>query len=175
VKAGIWKPVLVAALAAMVVATLGATVTDIGSWYAALRKPSWQPPDWLFGPVWTLIYALTAISGVMAWRKAPDRGTRDWILVLFALNGFLNILWSLLFFRLRRPDWALFEVVFLWVSILVPIIVLARFSKPASALLLPYLAWVSFAAYLNFVVVRLNEPFASIGHAIAGLIQTGGG
>jgi tryptophan-rich sensory protein len=167
----VWKPVLVAALAAIAVATLGATVTEIGPWYRALSKPSWQPPDWLFGPVWTLIFALTAVSGVLAWRAAPNRTAREWIIILFALNGFLNILWSLLFFRLRRPDWALFEVVFLWLSILLPIVVLARFSKSASMLLLPYLAWVSFAAYLNFVVVRLNEPFADAGRHILAMLR----
>ena len=91
---------------------------------------------------------------------APRGTTREWIIALFAINGFLNILWSLLFFRLRRPDWALGEVGFLWLSILLPIVVLARFSKPASALLLPYLAWVSFAAVLNWKVVQLNAPFA---------------
>ena len=121
--------------------------------------------------MWTLIFALTAVSGVLAWRAAPNRTAREWIIILFALNGFLNILWSLLFFRLRRPDWALFEVVFLWLSILLPIVVLARFSKSASMLLLPYLAWVSFAAYLNFVVVRLNEPFADAGRHILAMLR----
>jgi translocator protein len=168
-----WKPIAIAALAAIVVATLGATVTDIGPWYQGLRKPAWQPPDWLFGPAWTLIFALTALSGALAWRDAPSRTAREWIIILFALNGFLNILWSLLFFRLQRPDWAMFEVVFLWLSILLPIVVLARFSRTASVLLLPYLAWVSFAAALNFVVVRLNEPFASIWWHSLALLSSG--
>lgn len=154
-----WKPILVAALAATAVATLGATVTELGPWYQGLRKPGWQPPDWLFGPAWTLIFALTALSGALAWRDAPSRSMREWVIILFALNGFLNILWSLLFFRLQRPDWALFEVCFLWVSILVPIVVLARYSKPASLLLVPYLLWVSFAAVLNWTIVQLNGPF----------------
>ncbi|HEY4986895.1 MAG TPA: TspO/MBR family protein, partial [Bradyrhizobium sp.] len=79
---------------------------------------------------------------------------------LFALNGFLNVLWSSLFFALRRPDWALIEVVFLWLSILLPIGVFWRLARPASLYLLPYLAWVSFAALLNLAVVGLNAPFA---------------
>jgi translocator protein len=155
-----WKPVLVAAAVATFVAVLGGTLTDTGPWYQSLHKPSWQPPDWLFGPAWTLIFALATASAVYAWRDAQNRVQRDWIIVLFALNGFLNVLWSTLFFTLRRPDWALIEVVFLWASILLPMIVFWRFAKPATLFLVPYLLWVSFAAFLNLTVVRLNGPFS---------------
>jgi tryptophan-rich sensory protein len=155
-----WKPILIAALSATAVAALGALMTDLGPWYMSLRKPSWQPPDWLFGPVWTLIFALCALSGYIAWRNAPNRGGRDGIIGLFALNGFLNILWSTMFFRVRRPDWALVEVGLLWFSIVLMIVVLMRYSRTASLLLLPYLAWVTFAGALNWAVVRLNAPFA---------------
>lgn len=155
-----WKswlaPLAIAAVAAFAVATLGGALTDIGAWYKALQKPSWQPPDWLFGPVWTTIFTLIAISAALAWRDAPDAGTRGQVVGLFAMNGVLNVLWSLLFFHLRRPDWALIEVVALWLSIVLLIFVLWRFSRRASLLLLPYLAWVSFAAYLNLTIVRLN-------------------
>ena len=155
-----WKPVLIAAMSAMAVASLGALMTDLGPWYANLRKPSWQPPDWLFGPVWTLIFALCGLSGYIAWREAPNRGGRDGVIGLFALNGFLNVLWSTIFFRVKRPDWALVEVGLLWFSIVLMIVMLMRYSKTASLLLLPYLAWVSFAAVLNWSVVRLNTPFS---------------
>lgn len=134
-------------------------MTDLGPWYAGLRQPSWKPPDWLFGPVWTLIFALTALAGVLSWRSANGRAEREWLLVAFALNGFLNVFWSLLFFRLRRPDWALVEVVFLWASILLLVVLCSRVSRPAGLLLLPYLIWVGFAAVLNLAVVRLNAPF----------------
>ena len=154
-----WKPVVLAALAAALVAGLGATMTDLGPWYQDLRKPPWQPPDWLFGPAWTLIFGLTAMSAAIAWRNAPDRASREWTIGLFALNGVLNILWSFLFFRLKRPDVALAEVVLLWLSVLVPMIVVARYAKVASILLVPYLAWVAFAGILNIAVVRLNGPF----------------
>jgi tryptophan-rich sensory protein len=154
-----WKPIVLAALAASLVAFLGATATDLGPWYQNLLKPSWQPPDWLFGPVWTLIFGLCAISGVLAWRYAPNQAVREWIIGAFALNGFLNVLWTILFFRFKHPDWALIEVGFFWLSIVVLIVFLARGSKTASGLLLPYLAWVSFAAVLNLAVVRLNSPF----------------
>lgn len=153
------KPVLIAAGVAILIGTLGGTLTDIGPWYQNLRKPSWQPPDWLFGPAWTLIFALATVSAVHAWRNARDRSEREWVVGLFALNGFLNVLWSTLFFKFRHPDWALVEVVFLWLSILLPMIVFWRFSKAASLYLLPYLAWVSFAAFLNYTIVKLNAPF----------------
>jgi translocator protein len=153
-----WLPVLAAAAAAIVVASLGATMTDLGPWYQSLTKPSWQPPDWAFGPAWTVIFALAAISGVIAWRLAETDAQREWIIGLFAINGVLNILWSALFFRFHRPDWALYEVVLLWLSVLVLIVAFWRYAKAASWLLVPYLAWVSFAALLNYEIVRLNGP-----------------
>lgn len=158
-RSSFWKPVFIAAGVAILIGVIGGTLTDTGPWYQNLRKPSWQPPDWLFGPAWTLIFALATTSAVYAWRDAVARSQREWVLGLFALNGFLNILWSTLFFALKRPDWALIEVGFLWLSILLPIIVFWRFAKSASLFLVPYLLWVSFAAFLNLTVVRLNAPF----------------
>jgi tryptophan-rich sensory protein len=155
-----WLPILVAGGCAVLVAAIGGTVTEIGPWYRSLNKPWFQPPDWLFGPAWTVIFALAALSAAQAWRDAPNQAAREWLIGLFALNGFLNILWSLLFFKLRRPDWALFEVVLLWASILLLIVVLGRYSRLGAALLVPYLLWVSFAAYLNLAIVRLNAPFS---------------
>lgn len=158
-KSTFWLPVLAAAAAAILVASLGATMTDLGPWYQNLEKPSWQPPDWLFGPAWTVIFALAATSGVLAWQNAPTESQREWVIGLFAINGTLNVVWSLLFFRLQRPDWALIEVAFLWLSVLVPILVFWRYDKTAGWVLVPYLAWVSFAALLNWEIVRLNGPF----------------
>ena len=155
------RPVLVAAAAAFAVAALGGLMTDLGPWYSSLLRPSWQPPDWAFGPAWTTIFALAALAGATAWQRAPDRGSREWMLGLFALNGFLNVFWSLLYFRLKRPDWALYEVGFLWLSVLLLIVVLGRYSRPSAWLLAPYLAWVAFAAMLNFASVRLNAPFGA--------------
>ncbi len=155
-----WKPVLIAAAVAVVIAALGGTLTDTGPWYQSLHKPSWQPPDWLFAPAWTLIFALATVSAVYAWRDAESRVQRDWVILLFALNGFLNVLWSTLFFALRRPDWALIEVAFLWMSILLPIVVFWHFARTASLYLLPYIVWVSFAAILNLAVVRMNAAFS---------------
>ena len=157
------KPVIAAALSAMAVAALGALTTDLGPWYYRLQKPAWQPPDWLFGPAWTLIFALAALAGVLYWKQPANRSARLQILAAFALNAFLNTLWSLLFFRLKRPDLALYEVGFLWLSIVLLIVLISRGSRAASCLLAPYLAWVSFAAVLNWKVVQLNAPFVTGG------------
>ena len=154
-----WPVILTAAVAATAVAMAGALLTELGPWYRNLVKPSWQPPDWLFGPAWTLIFALTATSAVLAWVYAPDAAARRRCVWLFALNGALNVLWSLMFFRLHRPDWALVEVAFLWLSIVALIVAVRRISVAAAWLLAPYLAWVTFAATLNAAIVRLNGPF----------------
>jgi len=155
-----WDAVIVAALAAIAVAAIGGTLTDLGPWYQSLREPAWKPPDAAFGPIWTTIFALAAAAGVLAWKQERTASGRQWIVGLFAVNGFLNILWSLIFFDLHRPDLALVEVGALWLSILVLIILLFRRSVLASLLLVPYLIWVSVASLLNFDVVVLNGPFA---------------
>lgn len=154
---------MVAAAAALFVAVLGALTTDIGPWYASLKQPAWKPPDAAFGPIWTTIFALAAAAGVIGWRRAPARAQRELMLALFALNGFLNTLWSLFYFRLHRPDWSLYEVPFLWLSVLALIVLLWRFARPSSWLLVPYLVWVTIAAVLNAGTVQLNGPFGSAG------------
>lgn len=153
------RPLLVAAVLALAVASLGGALTEIGPWYRHLAKPWFQPPDWLFGPAWTLIFALCALAGAHAWTRAPDRRARVRVAALFALNAVLNVGWSLLFFRLKRPDWALAEVALLWLSIAALIVILGRQAPRLRGLLAPYLAWVSFAAVLNAAIVRLNAPF----------------
>ena len=159
------KDVVGASAGVITVLGTGGALTTIGPWYAALKKPSWQPPGWLFGPAWTLIGVLTTIAAVRSWRHAKAPGERNRVLALFACNGVFNVLWSLLFFNRRRPDLALGEIVPLWGSIAALILGLPR--KPGTSvasssitwLLLPYLGWVSFAAVLNYEVVRLNAPF----------------
>ena len=124
----------------VVVAGAGAFLTELSPWYYALKKPSWQPPDWLFGPAWTVILALASLSAFLAWRSAarpqqPAAGRR----LVRAERCVRTSLWSPLFFKLRRPDWALWEVPLLWLSILAPIVLLAPLSRTASLLLVPYL------------------------------------
>jgi tryptophan-rich sensory protein len=137
----------------------GALVTDIGPWYRGLIKPSWQPPDWLFGPVWTSIFICAAVAFYLTWQhpEATTR-TRTLLVTLWLVNALLNVLWSFLFFRLRRPDWSLLEIAPLWLSI-VGMLVVASTAGRAGWLLAPYIVWVSFAAVLNATIVRLNGPF----------------
>lgn len=149
------KPILFAFLLAIVVGGIGGAATEIGPWYYGLIKPSWQPPDWAFGPIWTLIYITTGIAGVRAWRLGDARQRRMFLIALL-INCVLNVVWSLLFFKVQRPDLALIEVVALWLSILPLILLPLRYSPRSSLLMLPYLAWVSVAAYLNLTIVRLN-------------------
>ncbi len=150
---------LVAGLGALLLAGAGGLLTDVGPWYHALRKPRWQPPDWLFGPAWTVILGLAAWSAALGWVSAPGPGERTLVVVLFGCNALFHLLWSPLFFKLHRPDWALAEVPLLFLSVAVLIVALAPFSVLASALLAPYLLWVGFAAWLNLTIVRLNRPF----------------
>ncbi|WP_309546999.1 TspO/MBR family protein [Sphingomonas sp. SUN019] len=152
-------PIAVAAGAAVMVAAVGATITDTGPWYHSLVQPRWAPPDALYAVAWTAIFSLTALASITAWRAMPTAREGDWLVGLFALNGFLNIMWSLLFFRLHRPDWAMIEAVFLWCSVLALIVYSFRRSMFAVALLVPYLCWVTFAGYLTMAIVRSNGPF----------------
>ena len=137
----------------------GGLLTQVGAWYAALRKPAWNPPNWLFGPAWTLILGLAAWAGVLAWTQAPDAAARWRIGGLFGVNMVLHALWSPLFFTFRRPDWALVEAHLLWLSVWALVLGLAPYSALAPWLLLPYLLWVAFAIALNATIVRLNFPF----------------
>lgn len=151
--------VAVAAVTAVVVAAAGAIATDLGQWYDALKQPRWKPPDWLFGPAWTIIFALTAYAAIDAYTAAMDQRARNVVVAVFVINAVLNILWSWIFFRLQRPDWALFEVVLLWLSIVTIMVAVSPHSTKAVWLLIPYLIWVGFAGALNYAIVRMNGPF----------------
>ncbi len=146
------------------VAAIGGGLTVLDDWYYNLEQPWFKPPDLLFGPAWTLLFILMAISGVLAWRTAADDEiqltTRRYkLLMLWAFNGLANMGWSLLYFFLQRPDWALAEVVLLWLSILLLIRHARPYNQWAALLLFAYLVWVSFAALLNLATVVLNGPF----------------
>jgi tryptophan-rich sensory protein len=152
-------PIIIAFIAASVIAVVGMTITELGPWYHSLIQPRWAPPDAAYGGAWTAIYAFTALAGVAAWLATPTWREREWLLGLFALNGFFNVLWSLLFFRFHRPDWSEIEALALWLSVAALIVVIWRRSMGGAVLLLPYLGWVTFAAYLNMTIVHLNGPF----------------
>ncbi len=159
--------VLVAVLITVAVLGVGGAMTTVDSWYRELRKPSWNPPDWAFGPAWTLILGLAAWAGVLAWDHAVDAAARWQVGILYGVNIVLHMLWSPLFFNLRRPDWALIEVPFLWLSVLALIVGLAPLAPLAPWLLAPYLLWVAFAAFLNLPIVRMNAPYRSRSKGLA--------
>ncbi len=158
-----WTPALIAAAWAIILGGAGGALTDIGQWYRDLKKPSWQPPDWLFGPAWTTILALAGWSFYVALTQAPTAQAQLIIAVLFGANFVLHFLWSPLFFKLQRPDWALAENVFLWLSVAALLMVVPRVSGASFAgwLNVPYFAWVSFAFILNWKIVKLNAPFGA--------------
>jgi benzodiazapine receptor len=139
------------------VAGAGGVVTAgaVRTWYPRLRKPRWNPPSSLFGPVWSVLYLMMAIAAWLVWR-ARDVGDVTTVLGLFGLQLALNLSWSVLFFGLRRPAWALGEIVLLWLSIAATIVAFWDRDPIAGALLLPYLVWVTFAGVLNGAIVRLN-------------------
>jgi translocator protein len=154
-----WLPALVAAFGVVAMAMIGGWLTDIGPWYASLKFPSWKPPNWAFGPIWTVILLLAAIAIVLTWRATPEGMPRLWLAVLLLANGALNVFWNYLFFTIRRPDLAFYEVIALWLSILAIVIASAQVSATAALLFAPYLIWVGIAAVLNLSIVRLNAPF----------------
>lgn len=125
-----------------------------GEWYAALAKPGWTPPSGVFGPVWTLLYVLMGVAAWLVWDR--HRNAARVALTLFVLQLIVNAAWSWLFFGLRSPALAFAGIVLLWALILATVIAFRRLRPPAAALLLPYLAWVTFAAALNFAIWRLN-------------------
>jgi benzodiazapine receptor len=149
---------LIAALA-FGVALVGGWATEIGPWYRGLKFPPWRPPNWLFAPAWTTIFALLVVSAGLAWTSARTGTERRDLVLAFGLNAVMNMGWSLLFFRYRRPDWALAEVCGLWLSVALAMVAAGRIRPMSGWLLAPYLAWVSFASVLNAAIVRLNAPF----------------
>jgi len=126
-----------------------------GEWYAALAKPSWNPPNFVFAPVWSTLYVLMGLAAWLVWRRAGFLKARV-ALGVFLFQLFLNTLWSYLFFGLHRPDFAFIDIVALWLTILLNAFVFRRISTPAALLMLPYLIWVSFASVLNLQIWRLN-------------------
>jgi translocator protein len=144
------------ALFSVFLAVAGGLLTRLTPWYYALRQPTWKPPDWAFGPIWTVILALVAVAIAFAW-QASAAGHRQAMLWALVANAFFHIGWSGVFFMLQKPKLAFVELLFFWVSILCLILVLGSLSRMAGLLLLPYLLWVTIAGALNFQIVRLNR------------------
>lgn len=132
------------------------TVSAIPLWYATLVKPALTPPAWVFGPVWTTLFALMGVAAFLIWKEGLNRRDVKIALGIFIGQLALNTLWSIIFFGLHSPAAAMIEISFLWLAILATIVAFYKISRPAAYLLLPYILWVSFAAYLNFMIWVLN-------------------
>lgn len=137
---------------------IGALMTEpsVRSWYAGLNKPSFNPPDWIFGPVWTALYLMMGIALYLVWRKGLSRKEPRTAVAAFGVQLFLNLAWSFLFFYLHLPFAAFIEIILLWIAIAATMAAFARVSRAACWLMVPYLLWVSFASVLNFFLWRLN-------------------
>jgi tryptophan-rich sensory protein len=172
-----WFKLAIALLVPLLAGWIGSifTLPAIGSWYAALTKSALNPPSWIFGPVWTILFLFIGISLFIVWKKNwqvenallenRDKAWNPWtkrfwsgdwqkanIIALFCIQLVLNILWSYVFFCLRQPGLAFFELLALWFSILYLIVNFYRVSKTAAWILLPYILWVTFAGYLNWAI-----------------------
>lgn len=132
------------------------TASAIPTWYAGLVRPEFAPPSWVFGPVWTTLYALMGVAAFLVWRAGWEKREVKLALGIFGVQLILNTLWSILFFGFQSPFAAFIEIIFLWIAILATIVVFAKISRSAAWLLAPYIIWVSFAAYLNFAFWSLN-------------------
>jgi tryptophan-rich sensory protein len=133
------------------------TTAAIPEWYATLVKPSFSPPNWIFAPVWTLLYILMGLAASLVWQKGLQSPQVRAALVIFLLQLILNMVWSFLFFGLRSPLYGLVDILFLWAMILVTIAAFSKVSTLAAALLVPYVLWVTFATGLNFGIFLLNR------------------
>lgn len=153
-------PVTVAAWLVCAIGLTGGLLTQPSDWSAALQRPSWHPPAWVFAVVWAAVGALLTFGLAAAWEALPQARDRKAFLTLMTVNAFFNVAWNALFFFLRRPDLALLDIAALWSSIAAVIVLLAKQGAGKAALLIaPYLVWISIASALNFEIVRLNAPF----------------
>ena len=133
------------------------TIPSIGTWYAGLNKPSFNPPNWIFGPVWTVLYLLMGIALYLVWKKGLARYDARQALAAFAAQLVLNLAWTFFFFFMNIPLAAFVEIIILWISIAVTARLFFRVSRTAGLLLIPYIMWVSYAALLNFMLWHLNR------------------
>ncbi len=155
---------IIAILTAQAAGIIGSvfTASSVKGWYATLIKPAWNPPSWLFGPVWTTLYTLMGIASYLIWSsyaKAADgqaKGQIKLALIIYGIQLGLNALWSILFFGLKKPGLAFAEIIVLLIFIAITTVLFWRIRPLAGALMIPYIAWVSFASYLNFALWRLN-------------------
>ncbi|MFZ1368940.1 MAG: TspO/MBR family protein, partial [Ferruginibacter sp.] len=132
-------PLLVGAVAGLF------TSSGVNGWYAVANKPWFNPPNWIFAPMWTLLYILMGIAFFLVWKASADKNVKQTAMILFSIQLILNFFWSFIFFKLQQPGWAFAEIIFMWVMILLTILWFGKISATAAWLLVPYICWVSFA------------------------------
>lgn len=132
------------------------TSSGVNGWYAVANKPWFNPPNWIFAPVWTSLYILMGIALFLVWKSDAATSTKQAAIALFAVQLTLNFFWSIIFFKLQQPGWAFAEIIMMWVMILLTIFSFGKISSTAAWLLVPYISWVSFASVLNYSIWRLN-------------------
>lgn len=149
----IWK-LVVSILVPILASVIGGifTASSVSKWYAKLKKPSFNPPNWIFGPVWTILYLMMGVSLYLVWITKFDQLA----FVIFGIQLFLNVLWSIIFFGIKNPFYAFIEIVLLWIAILLTIVYFYNISPISAYLLIPYILWVSFASILNYAIYKLN-------------------
>lgn len=143
-------PLLVGAVAGLF------TSSGVNGWYALANKPWFNPPDWIFAPVWTGLYIMMGIAFFLIWRAAADKKIKQTAISLFVVQLVINFFWSFIFFKLQQPGWAFAEIILMWVTILLTILSFGKISSTAAWLLVPYICWVSFALVLNYSIWKLN-------------------
>lgn len=150
-------PFLISALIVFLAAFIGSffTTPNISNWYQYLNKPSFNPPNWVFGPTWTILYLLMAAAAFLIWQKRNHPQAKK-ALIFYLIQLGLNSLWSIIFFGFHQIGLAFIEIIILWFFILLTLLNFYKISKPAGALLIPYLLWVSFASFLNFSLWLIN-------------------
>ncbi len=132
------------------------TASSVSTWYKTIEKPFFNPPSWVFSPVWTILFIMMGVALYLVWKKGLKEKKVKIAFGIFWVQLVLNVLWSVFFFGLQSPLYALVDIVFLWFAIFITIVWFSRVSKKATYLLIPYLLWVSFAAVLNFAIFYLN-------------------
>jgi len=132
------------------------TSSGVNGWYVMANKPWFNPPNWIFAPVWTLLYILMGISFYLIWKADTNHQIKQTAIILFAIQLVLNFFWSLIFFKAQEPGWAFAEILLMWIMILFTILWFSKISSTAAWLLVPYICWVSFASVLNYAVWKLN-------------------
>ena len=132
------------------------TASGVDGWYALANKPWFNPPNWIFMPVWTMLYLMMGIAMYLVWKTKADKSIKQTAIILFAVQLTLNFFWSLIFFKMQQPGWAFAEIIVMWLMILLTTIWFSKISSAAAWLLVPYLCWVSFASVLNYAIWQLN-------------------